>query len=75
MGLQVTIQKPEDLLDSKLFRTEHGGGFAIKPDGDIVGVFNPIEAPSGSGYSMLQLAIDQGGKKLDAFNTYVTGHL
>ena len=71
MGLQVTIQKPEDILDSKLFRTEHGGGFAIKPDGDIVGVFNPIEAPSGSGYSMLQLAIDQGGKKLDAFRTYL----
>ena len=71
MGLQVTIQNPEDLLDAKLFRTEHGGGFAIKPDGDIVGVFNPIDAPSGSAYSMLQLAIDQGGKKLDAFRTYL----
>ena len=68
-GLQVTIQKPEDILDSKLFRTEHGGGFAIKPDGDIVGVFNPIEAPKGTIYATLQLAIEQGGKKLDAFDT------
>ena len=68
-GLQVTIQKPNDLLDSKLFRTEHGGGFAIKPDGDIVGVFNPIEAPKGTIYATLQLAIEQGGKKLDAFDT------
>jgi len=68
-GLQVTIQKPNDLLDSKLFRSEHGGGFAIKPDGDIVGVFNPIEAPKGTIYATLQLAIEQGGKKLDAFDT------
>jgi len=68
-GLQVTIQKPEDILDSKLYRTEHGGGFAIKPDGDIVGVFNPIEAPKGTIYATLQLAIEQGGKKLDAFDT------
>jgi hypothetical protein len=71
MGLQVTLQKPEDLLDSKLYRTEFGGGFSIKPDGEIIAVFNPIDAPTGSGYAMLQLAIDQGGKKLDAFNTYL----
>lgn len=68
-GKQVTIQKPEDLLDAKLFRTEHGGGFAIKPDGDIVGVFQSPNAPPNSSYAMLQLAIKQGGKKLDAFAT------
>ena len=68
-GLQVTIQKPEDLLDSKLFRTEHGGGFAIKPDGDIVGVFQAPNAPPKTIYATLQLAIQQGGNKLDAFNT------
>ena len=68
-GLQVTIQKPEDLLDSKLYRTEHGGGFAIKPDGDIVGVFQGPNAPPKTIYATLQLAIQQGGKKLDAFNT------
>lgn len=73
MGLQVTIQKPEDLINgnAKLYRTEFGGGFAIKPDGEIIAVFNPIDAPSGSAYPMLQLAIDQGGKKLDAFATYL----
>ena len=68
-GKQVTIQKPEDILDAKLFRTEHGGGFAIKPDGDIVGVFQSPNAPANSSYAMMQLAIKQGGKKLDAFAT------
>jgi hypothetical protein len=68
-GKQVTIQKPEDLLDAKLFRTEHGGGFAIKPDGDIVGVFQSPNAPPNSSYAMMQLAIQRGGKKLDAFAT------
>ena len=70
-GLQVTIQKPEDLLNSKLYRTEYGGGFAIKPDGDVVGVFNKPGSPKGSAYPMLQLAVEQGGKKLDAFNTFL----
>ena len=70
-GLQVTIQKPEDLLNSNLYRTEYGGGFVIKPDGDVVGVFNKPGSPPGSIYAMMQLAVEQGGKKLDAFNTFL----
>jgi len=70
-GLQVTIQKPEDLINSNLYRTEYGGGFVIKPDGDVVGVFNKPGSPPGSIYAMMQLAVEQGGKKLDAFNTFL----
>ena len=70
-GLQVTIQKPKDLINSKLYRTEYGGGFVIKPDGDVVGVFNKPGSPPGSIYAMMQLAVEQGGKKLDAFNTFL----
>ena len=68
-GLQVTIQKPEDLIDAKLYRTEFGGGFAIKENGELVGVFSPTDAPRGTIYASLQLAINQGAIKLDAFNT------
>jgi hypothetical protein len=68
-GPQVTIQEPDNLLDAKLFRTEFGGGFAIKPDGDVIGVFQGANAPPKTIYATLQLAIEQGGKKLDAFNT------
>ena len=69
LGPQVTIQKPENLQDAKLYRTEFGGGFAIKPDGDVIGVFQGANAPPKTIYATLQLAIQQGGKKLDAFNT------
>ncbi len=68
-GKQVTIQDPDNLLDAKLYRTEFGGGFAIKPDGDIIGVFQGANAPPKTSYAMIQLAVEQGGKKLDAFNT------
>ncbi len=71
LGAQVEIKSSEDLASSKLFRTESGSGFAIKPDGDIVAVFaSPSEPKSGS-YSMLQAAVQAGGKKLDAFDTYL----
>ena len=71
LGAQVEIKSSEDLASYKLFRTESGSGFAIKPDGDIVAVFaSPSEPKSGS-YSMLQAAVQAGGKKLDAFDTYL----
>ena len=69
LGPQVTIQNPDNLQDAKLYRTEFGGGFAIKPDGDVIGVFQGANAPPKTIYATLQLAIEQGGKKLDAFNT------
>lgn len=43
-------------------------GFAIKPDGDIVSVFS---TRPGAGSQMMNLAVQQGGRKLDAFDTYL----
>ncbi len=45
--------------------------FAIKPDGDIVAVFASESEPKGGSYALLQAAVQAGGKKLDAFNTYL----
>ena len=44
-------------------------GFAITPDGDIVSAFNHPEADKGRVPAMLLLAIQEGGYKLDAFDT------
>lgn len=68
---QVEIKTPDELAEARLFRTESGSGFAIKPDGDIVAVFASKTEPSGGGYSMLQAAVQAGGRKLDAFDTYL----
>jgi len=68
-GKQITPQTNESLQGAKIYRSSTGGGFAVKPDGDIVGVFEP--KPNGGSYAMLQLAVDQGGKKLDAYDTYL----
>lgn len=69
-GAQVEIKSPEDLATMRTFRTEGGGGFAIKDDGDIVAVFGASTEPR-SGFPMLQAAVNAGGKKLDAFNTFL----
>ena len=68
---QVEIKSPQELANMRLFQTESGSGFAIKNDGDIVAVYaSPNEPPRGS-YSMLEAAVEAGGRKLDAFNTYL----
>lgn len=68
---QVEIKSPEDLASSRLFRTESGSGFAVKPDGDVVAVFASPSEPKGGAYAMLQAAVQAGGRKLDAFDTYL----
>ena len=68
-GAQVEIKSVNDLEGMKLHRTSDGGGFAIKPDGDVVAVFNPSEAPRGGIYAVMQAAVEAGGLKLDAFDT------
>ena len=68
-GAQVELKSVQDLQGLKLHRTSDGGGFALKPDGDIVAVFNPSNAPRGGIFATMQAAIEAGGRKLDAFNT------
>jgi hypothetical protein len=70
-GAQVEIKKPEDLQKYRMFRTANGSGFAIKDDGDIVAVFASPTELKNSSYAMLQAAIQAGGLKLDAFNTFL----
>jgi hypothetical protein len=66
-GKSVYIYPEKEYSDMKLFVSDSGNsGFAVKPDGDIVSVFS---TEPGSGYPMLLLATQQGGRKLDAFNT------
>ena len=70
-GPQVEIKSSEELAQSNLFRTPSGSGFAIKPDGDIVAVFASASEPKGSAYAMMQSAVQAGGTKLDAFDTFL----
>tara|TARA_R100000697_G_scaffold67735_1_gene80320 strand:+ start:291 stop:2810 length:2520 start_codon:yes stop_codon:yes gene_type:complete len=68
-GAQVELKSVEELQGLTMHRTSDGGGFALKPDGDIVAVFSPDTAPRGGIYATLQAAIEAGGRKLDAFDT------
>ena len=70
---QVEIKSPQDLADARLFRTENGSGFAIKSDGDIVAVFQSANENQSVGYAMIQAAVEAGGRKLDAFETFLPG--
>ena len=70
-GAQVEIKSAEELSNARLFRTDNGSGFAVKPDGDIVAVFASKAEPEGGAYAMLQAAVAAGGRKLDAFDTYL----
>jgi hypothetical protein len=67
-GAAVTVYPESEYAKMRLFIAEDGkAGFALKGD-DIVSVF--AEAPHvGASAPMLQLAVQEGGRKLDAFDT------
>ena len=66
---QVYQYPDEDYKKMRLFVAENGkSGFALKEDGDIVSVFSQEKRATGC---MLELAIAQGGKKLDCFDTFL----
>lgn len=64
-------EDPDELATANFFRTDNGSGFAVKEDGDVTAVFAGADEPSGSAYAMLEGAIQAGGRKLDAFDTYL----
>ena len=68
-GAQVELKAADELSKYKLYQTDDDAGFALKPDGDIVAVYSGASEPRNGLFSVLQAAIDQGGRKLDAFNT------
>ena len=64
---QVYEYSPEEYKQMRLFTAENGkSGFALKPDGDIVSVFS---SETGSLAGLMKLAIQNGGNKLDCFDT------
>lgn len=68
-GAAVYVYPEEDYRDMRLFLTEDGkSGFALKGD-DIVSVFS---GQKGASTALLQLAVQEGGRRLDAFDTVLT---
>ena len=66
-SVQVYEYSPEEYKQMRLFTAENGqSGFALKPDGDIVSVFS---SEKGSLAGLMKLAIQNGGNKLDCFDT------
>ena len=69
-GAQVYVYDVADYRSMRLFVTpDHNAGFAIKGDGDIVSVFNHNTGGPRIANAMLALAVQQGGTKLDCFDT------
>lgn len=76
LGAQVHTYTPEEYSQMRLFLSEDGlSGCAVKSDGDIVSVFsNPnvkIKDFRSRSHAMVELTIQNGGNKLDAFDTYL----
>ncbi len=71
-GASVSVYSEEDYKDMDLYLSEDGqSGIAVKPNGDIVSVFAGDNAPRGSGYILMLLAIQNGGRQLDCFDTHL----
>lgn len=67
-----SVELKDDYTDINLYLSEDGeSGFGIKPNGDIVSVFAGDNAPRGSGYTLMLLAIQNGGRQLDCFDTHL----
>lgn len=66
---QVDIKSVDDLANMELFQSGNGAGFAID-NGDVVAVYGSPQS-KGSAHAMIQAAIEAGGTKLDAFDTYL----
>jgi hypothetical protein len=66
----MTPYKPEQMKDWDLNLTDDGVGYALKPDGDMVGVFNN-SGRRGAGEHAVIEAISKGAKTCDA----IGGHL
>jgi hypothetical protein len=70
-GEQVWQYTPEEYAKMRTFLTDDGKvGFAIKDDGDVVSVFSN-NGPRGAADSIMQAATSAGGKKLDAYDTFL----
>jgi hypothetical protein len=65
-GAAVYVYPANEYQSMRLFLSEDGTtGFALKSNGDIVSVFST----GGAGHGALELAVTEGGTRLDAFDT------
>ena len=68
-GAAVYVYSEAEYQRMRIFRTKDGkAGFAIKDGRDIVSVYSGPEH-AGLAHGMMELAIQQGGRTLDAFDT------
>lgn len=68
-GASVYVYPEEEYKNMRLFLSDDGtAGYALKPDGDIVSAFSTGQN-KGVANNLLLHGIEQGGKKLDAFDT------
>jgi hypothetical protein len=69
-GAAVHVYSPEEYAKMDLYLSPDGkSGFALKRDGDDVDIVSAFSPGGGHVFPMLELAIEQGGNKLDAFDT------
>ena len=69
IGETVYQYSPEEYAEMRTFLNASGeAGYAIKPDGDLVSVFNSGEMGAGWGKKIMRSAIQRGATKLDAFD-------
>lgn len=70
-GAAVDVYAVDKYQEMRLFLTEDRmSGVAIKSNGDIVSVFNDKRSGrDGAAYPLLDVAISNGGRKLDCFDT------
>jgi DNA topoisomerase IB len=66
----LTPYKEGDMKDWRLYLTKDNVGFAIKPDGDMVGVFNN-SGVKGAGNEAITLAIAEGAKSCDCIGKHL----
>lgn len=65
---RVTVHKSEYYKGSKLYVTKGGSCVAVTPEGDIISVCkNQLGGEHGVAKVLLQKAVREGGKKLDAY--------
>lgn len=74
LGEAVYVYPESEYIGMRMFLSDDGmAGFAIKPDGDLVSVFNNISETESvrksRGRAAMEAAVDAGAIKLDCFDT------
>lgn len=73
-GASVTVYEAEKYAGMRLFVSADGkSGFALSQGDDIVSVFAHPSTKQGAVHGMHRLAIEQGGRRSDAFDTVLPG--